>query len=153
VDSGQWTAYDVRSRARVATIESRNRPNLWIGIGCKRGTISAEIAMAIDAVIAEYDLDRQSIVGIATIDFKLGEVGLVEYCQNQNLKSIGYSAELLNSIASAAASERVKQFIGTASVAEAAALWAAQSDRLTVPKQKFRFDSGGAVTIAIAQSQ
>jgi cobalamin biosynthesis protein CbiG len=109
--------------------------------------------MAIDRVMSDYDLNRQLIVGIATIEFKLGEVGLVEYCQNQNLKSIGYSAELLNSIASVTTSDRVKQSVGTASVAEAAAISAAQSDRLIVPKQKFRFDSGGAVTIAIAQSQ
>jgi cobalamin biosynthesis protein CbiG len=54
----------------------------------------------------------------------------------------------------AGSSQLVSTLVGTASVAAAAALSAAQTDILLVSQQKFRLDSeSGWVTVAIARSR
>jgi cobalamin biosynthesis protein CbiG len=124
---------------------------LWVGIGCQRGVSQLAIQHAIESVFAEYDLDLATIAGIATLDRKANEVGLVDYCRESGWFLKTYSPERLNSVAVARSSQLVSVLVGTASVAEAAALCAAQTDVLLVPKQKFRLDAeSGWVTVAIA---
>jgi cobalt-precorrin 5A hydrolase len=54
---------------------------LWVGIGCQRGISKFAIRQAIESVFTEYDLDLATIAGLATLDRKANEVGLVEYCR------------------------------------------------------------------------
>ncbi|WP_310418224.1 cobalamin biosynthesis protein [Chamaesiphon sp. OTE_8_metabat_110] len=133
---------------------------LWVGIGCQRGVSQLAIQRAIESVFAEYDLDLATIVGIATLDRKANEPGLIDYCCESGWFLKTYSPERLNSVtvvrwrslSERESSQLVLTSVGTASVAEAAALCAAQTDILLVPKQKFRLDAeSGWVTIAIAQ--
>jgi cobalt-precorrin 5A hydrolase len=110
------------------------------------------IQRAIESVFAEYDLDLATIAGIATLDRKANEVGLVDYCRESGLFLKTYAPERLNSVTVERSSQLVSALVGTASVAEAAALCAAQSNILLVPKQKFLLDSeSGSVTVAIAR--
>ena len=134
---------------------------LWIGLGCKRGTSQAAIAFAIQQALRSRHLAAGAIAGIATIDHKVNEVGLVEYCRDFNLPLKCFSAEALRAIAVPNPSTRIHSKVETSSVAEAAAI-IADSDchtplatsRLIVPKQIFRLiDHPGAVTIAIAQAE
>jgi cobalamin biosynthesis protein CbiG len=125
---------------------------LWVGIGCQRGVSKLAIQRAIESVFAEYDLDLATIAGIATLDLKANEPGLVDYCRESGWFLKTYSPERLNCVTVARSSRLVSTFIGTASVAEAAALCAAQTDILLVPKQKFRLDpESGWVTVALAE--
>jgi cobalt-precorrin 5A hydrolase len=125
---------------------------LWVGIGCQRGVSKLVIQHAIESVFAEYDLDLATIVGLATLDRKANEPALVDYCRESGWFLKTYSPERLNSVTVARSSQLVSVLVGTASVAEAAALCAAQRDILLVPKQKFRLDAeSGWVTVAIAQ--
>jgi cobalamin biosynthesis protein CbiG len=127
---------------------------LWIGIGCQRGVSKLVIQRAIESVFTEYDLDLATIAGLATLDRKANESGLVDYCRESGWFLKSYRPERLNSVAVSHPSPLITKFVGTASVAEAAALCAAQTDILLVPKQKFRLDlESGSVTLAIAQSQ
>jgi cobalamin biosynthesis protein CbiG len=127
--------------------------DLWVGIGCQRGVSKLAIQCAIESVFAEYDLDLATIAGLATLDRKANEVGLVEYCQESGWFLKIYSAEWLNCVTVTRSSQLVSTLIGTASVAEAAVLCAAQTDILLVPKQKFRLDAEARwVTVAIARS-
>ncbi len=92
-------------------------------------------------------------MGIATIDRKANEPGLVEYWRESGWLLKIYSPAQLNSIAVTTPSQLVSSLVETVSVAEAAALCAAQTDILLVSKQIFKNDpEHGFVTLAIAQS-
>ncbi|MEA5532781.1 precorrin-3B C(17)-methyltransferase [Crocosphaera sp. XPORK-15E] len=130
---------------------------LWVGIGCIRGTSQQLIETAINEVCQRYHLATEAIAVITTIDLKADEVGMVQYCQEKQLPLLTYSADVLNSVNVPNPSDIVKQEVGTASVAEASAIYGANSwlnnhnSSLIVPKQVIKANNE-AVTIAIAQS-
>ncbi|WP_197984971.1 cobalamin biosynthesis protein [Leptolyngbya sp. Cla-17] len=138
---------------------------LWVGVGCERGTPQVVIAHAIHQALRTHHLAAGAIAGIATIDHKSDEVGLVDYCREQNLPLNCFSAQKLQAIAVPNPSAIVKAEVGTPSVAEAAAILAALEclsphsaprtpQPLLVSKQIFRLpDHSGAVTLAIAQAE
>ncbi len=128
---------------------------LWVGIGCERGTSRKLIESAIKQVCQEYQLAEQAIAGIATIDLKADEVGLIELCRDRHFPLRTFPADILRSITVPNPSKIVNAEVGTPSVAEAAALSAAKARNLLVTKQIFRASAEfqGAVTIAIAQAE
>lgn len=147
---------------------------LWVGIGCERGTPKTVIAQAIQQVFQAHHLTEAAIAGIATIDLKADEVGVVEFCQERQLPLRCFAADTLATIPVPHPSTVVEAEVGTPSVAEAAAIVASWGDRgdrgdssssspslpssspspLRITKQIFRLDGQpGAVTIAIAQAK
>uniref|UniRef100_A0A0C1QWP0 Precorrin-3 methylase n=1 Tax=Tolypothrix bouteillei VB521301 TaxID=1479485 RepID=A0A0C1QWP0_9CYAN len=137
---------------------------LWIGIGCERGTSEQLLETAIQQVFQQHQLAESAIAGIATIDIKSDEVGLVKLCQKRNLPLKTFSSDILSKISVPNPSQVVEKEVGTPSVAEAAALCAAQSQTLLIAKQIFKPSLTpllphsspplqGAVTIAIAQAE
>ncbi|GAB4225631.1 MAG: precorrin-3B C(17)-methyltransferase [Stanieria sp.] len=128
---------------------------LWIGIGCERGTSAQLIETAITDTLQKYHLSPKAIAGIATIDLKADEVGLVELSQSWNLPLKTFSAQQLSQVNIPNPSEIVKQEVGTPSVAEAAAILASKTNNsLIVAKQIIKVPSqSGAVTVAIAQAE
>jgi len=141
---------------------------LWVGIGCERGTSRQLIETAIQQVCRSNHLAESAIAGIATIDIKADEVGLVELCREGFANAKGeralplrtFSAEVLRSVNVPNPSAVVEKEVGTPSVAEAAALLAANGVGakafvpLLVAKQIFKLEGQpGAVTVAIAQSE
>ncbi len=136
---------------------------LWVGIGCERGTSRELIETAIGQVCQSHHLAEQAIAGIATIDIKADEVGLVELCRERNWPLRTFPAEVLRSVNVPNPSDVVDKEVGTPSVAEAAALVAANGNShlgtqslapLRVAKQIFRSEGQpGAVTVAIAQAE
>ncbi|HBB32235.1 MAG TPA: precorrin-3B C(17)-methyltransferase [Cyanobacteria bacterium UBA8803] len=133
---------------------------LWVGIGCERGTSKQLIATAVEQTCQRYHLALGAIAGIATIDLKADELGLVALCQERGWPLHTYPAEVLSSVTVPTPSPIVAAEVGTPSVAEAAALSAIGdclsplSTPLLVPKQIFKLEGQpGAVTVAIAQSQ
>ena len=134
---------------------------LWVGIGCERGTSKQLIETAIQQTCRSHHLAEGAIAGLATIDIKADEVGLVELCRDRNLPLRTFPAEVLRSVNVPNPSAVVEKEVGTPSVAEAAALLAANSfvgaqgvAPLLVKKQIFKLEGQpGAVTVAIAQSE
>jgi cobalt-precorrin 5A hydrolase/precorrin-3B C17-methyltransferase len=127
---------------------------LWVGIGCERRTSQQLIETAIEQVCQEHQLAESAIAGIATIDIKADEVGLLQVCRNRNLPLKTFTSDILRSIDVPNPSAIVAAEVGTPSVAEAAALSAANVSSLVVNKQIFRAEGQpGAVTIAIAQAE
>lgn len=138
---------------------------LWVGIGCERGTAREFIETAIQNVCRAYHLAESAIAGIATIDTKANETGIVELCQGRNWPLKTFGADVLSSQEVPNPSNIVANKVGTLSVAEAAALCAASGESLIknsllVPKQIVRSQNppllqggvkvGSAVTVAIA---
>ncbi|NEO52178.1 MAG: precorrin-3B C(17)-methyltransferase [Okeania sp. SIO3B5] len=102
---------------------------LWIGVGCERGTSQKLIATAIQQVFQAHHLAQGAIAGIATIDLKADEIGLVEFCQEQDLPLRTFSSELLSCVEVPTPSNIVAREVGTPSVAEAAAILGAKEGR------------------------
>ncbi len=135
---------------------------LWVGIGCERGTSRALIEKGIQQVCRDYGFTEDAIASISTLDLKADEVGLLELCKARDWSLHCFAADILREISVPTPSEIVAAEVGTPSVAEAAALYAAQSQsdlldaepaQLIVPKQIIRDPSEpGAVTVAIALS-
>lgn len=152
---------------------------LWVGVGCQRGTPKSLIEQALRAVF-QYDLNDIAIAGVATIDTKRQEVGLIDFCRDRNLPLIFFSIEQLRSVVVPNPSNMIDGFVGTPSVAEAAALlacWGVEGRRaiaiaetqrqqetapslpiptppiLHIPKQRYWVTGqAGSVTIAVARS-
>lgn len=144
---------------------------LWVGIGCERGTSKQLIEMAIRQTCEGYGLSENAIAGIATIDLKADEVGIVQLCEERHWPLRTFPAEVLRSVTVPNPSDVVAAEVGTPSVAEAAALYSAKELKvggfnlqatnlqatnlqpLLVPKQIVKSaNQVGAVTVAIAQS-
>ncbi|MFN6565376.1 MAG: cobalamin biosynthesis protein [Nostoc sp. ChiSLP01] len=143
---------------------------LWVGIGCKRGTSWQLIDLAIEKVFEENQLCQSAIAGIATINNKASEVGLVEFCNLRNLPLKAFSAEVLRRVSVPNPSTITNQQVGTPSVAEAAAIVAATqlnflfTDSLSItpeqlrvklllPKRIFQLKGQSeALTLAVAQA-
>jgi cobalt-precorrin 5A hydrolase/precorrin-3B C17-methyltransferase len=100
---------------------------LWVGIGCERGTSRELIETAIGQVCQRNHLAEGAIAGIATIDIKADELGLVELCRDRNWPLRTFSAQMLRSVSVPTPSDVVNQEVGTPSVAEAAAILAGHS--------------------------
>lgn len=129
---------------------------LWVGVGCERNTPKLVIETAIQMALQAHHLAEAAIAGIATLDLKADEVGLLEFCRDRNLPLRCFTAEVLRTVEVPTPSTVVAQEVGTPSVAEAAALCAAQADQsaLRVKKQIMRLeDYPGAVTVAVAQAE
>lgn len=105
---------------------------LWIGIGCERGTGRELIETAIKQVCRAYHLAESAIAGIATIDTKAGEVGLLELCQERNWPLQTFAADILSSVEVPNPSNIAAKAVGTPSVAEAAALCAIERMSCTI---------------------
>lgn len=143
---------------------------LWIGVGCERGTSQALIEQAIAKVLRSRHLAMGAIAGVATINLKADEVGLVQLCHEQNWPLSCFSATELQQVTVPNPSTIVERAVGTPSVAEAAAILAAMTmaamplsegdcpaktpdNCLCVTKKVIRdADEPGAVTVAIAQA-
>ncbi|HIK44303.1 MAG TPA: precorrin-3B C(17)-methyltransferase, partial [Leptolyngbyaceae cyanobacterium M65_K2018_010] len=126
---------------------------LWVGVGCERGTPRGVIEAGIEQVFKAHDLALGAIAGLASLDLKANEGGLVELCQERGWPLRCYHADDLKVVPVPNPSAVVAQAVQTPSVAEAAAILAAGGE-LRVAKQVLRLaGQPGAVTVAIAEAE
>ncbi len=136
---------------------------LWLGVGCERHTPRKLLETSIQQALQAQGLATEAIAGIATLDLKGDEAGLVELCHDYDWPLRTFSAAELQSVTVPHPSEIVAAEVGTPSVAEAAALKAAEVEELLVSKQIYRGQPqlpaephspriGQGVTVAIAQA-
>ncbi len=119
----------------VRWLELRPR-NLVVGIGCNRGTTAGEILGLIENTFEAEGLARRSIRGLASIDLKSDEQGLLEAAEALDRPIRFFSKEEIGRVAVPNPSQQVANHIGVESVCEATALLSAQSAVLIVPKKK-----------------
>ncbi|MDV6261386.1 cobalamin biosynthesis protein [Rhodococcoides yunnanense] len=110
-----------------------------VGIGARSGVGAAEIVRVISTVLQP----NWRVEAIASIDRKADLVAAV--ASSMGVRGVTYSAMELSTVVTPTVSVRVLDAVGSASVAEAAALLAGNSPQLSVP----RFALGG-VTVAVA---
>ena len=117
---------------------------LVAGIGCRRGVPEDEIEEALKSVLDDCGLALERVVGIASIDLKKDEAGLLSLARRLSLPLVFFAASELENIKVPSPSARVAEATGSPSVCEAAALKAGGGE-LVVPKCKF-----SRVTVALA---
>jgi len=129
--------------------------DLWIGIGCERNTSESLINRAVSQILYKKKLAKESIAGIATVNLKVDEKGLISFGKKNNWNIKFFSADKLSKIQVPNPSHSVEKAIGTNSVAEASSM-AAAGKRCSLIVQKMIFKANnienGAVTIAISKS-
>jgi cobalt-precorrin 5A hydrolase / precorrin-3B C17-methyltransferase len=132
--------------------------NLWVGLGCRQGTPLPMFEQALRTVCLQYAIDWAMIAGLATLDAKRAEPGLLGFSLAQDWPLIYFTQGDLKRCAVPHPSVMVNTAVGVPSVCEAAALSAAAQagsamwSTLIVPKQVFwEPQTFGAVTVAIAQ--
>ena len=143
---------------------------LWVGLGCERGTSQALMERAISDALRSRHLALAAVAGIATLDLKADETGLLALCQAHDWPLRCFTAAELRTVNVPHPSPIVEQAVGTPSVAEAAAIRAALAiappassagdcpvktvdNCLCITKQVRReVGEPGAVTVAVAEA-
>jgi cobalt-precorrin 5A hydrolase len=124
-------------------------PSLVAGVGCKRGVPWAEIEDFFQAVCTAHGLAPLSLGVVATVDLKVNEPGMQDFAALHSVSLRSFPRDELAAVGPLPTpSERVRAKIGIAGVAEPAALLAAGTQRLLVPKQR-----GPRVTLALARRE
>lgn len=124
-----------------------------LGLGCDRGTPLQTLEDVIDRALDSINLDRAQVLQLATIDKKNDEQAILQLAKKQHWPLNFYSAEQLAQVEVPSPSTVVLKYMGTPSVAEAAAILAAETtmDNLLVEKFKLRGFDGKNATIAIVK--
>ncbi len=145
IEEDNWGVRQVSHR-RESTLILRARRLFYVGIGCNSGTARDEIESLVRDTFSMHGLDQRLIGGIASINAKRGEQGLIEAARALFCPLIFFSKEELSKVDVPNPSFAPKKAVGSPSVAEAAALLATQgSGKLIVEKKK-----SGNCTIAIS---
>ena len=122
-------------------------PTLMAGIGCNRDTPMQEMKELIHEVFEHFNLSLHSLAGLASIQLKADEAGLLALAEKLDLPLKFYDRQELNQVKTIEnPSLMVEKHVGVKSVCEAAAILAAQNGTLVVPKQTTR-----NVTLAVAR--
>lgn len=132
-------------------------PVLWLGLGCERHTDQAVLEAVVEKSLASADLAAAAVAGVASLDRKGDEPGLLALCQQRKWPLKVFTAARLAAVPVPNGSLMVARQVGTPSVAEAAALAAAGGGaagtgaRLLAPKTVVHGErASGAATCAVA---
>ena len=133
-------------------------PVLWLGLGCERHTHQAVLEAVVEKSLASAGLAAAAVAGVASLDRKSDEPGLVALCQQRKWPLKVFTAARLAAVPVPNGSPIVARQVGTPSVAEAAALAAAGGGgaagtgaRLLAPKTVIHGErASGAATCAVA---
>lgn len=110
---------------------------LVVGVGAGRGVSAGEVLGLVEATLAEAGLSPRGVAELATVEAKSGEAGLLTAAERLGVPLCGYPAEALAVVEVPNPSAAPLAAVGTAGVAEAAALLAAgPGGQLLVAKRK-----------------
>lgn len=146
VDPSAWERLLIVSDRAIASLYPQlyakavvYRPkSLIVGIGCDRNTPFALLQRGIESVFREFGLDLSSVAGMASLDLKADEAGLLQVAEHYGWTFQCYSAEELGRVAGIQSpSSMVEKHTGTPSVSEAACLRLSGANELLVTKQKY----------------
>lgn len=127
--------------------------SLVLGLGCDRDTALDVVEDGVLRFLGAQKLSVKSVRNIASIDKKADEQALLQLSHKYDWRFDVYPAEQLDAVEGIQnPSETVKKYVGTRSVAEAACLLSAGTNRLLMAKQAYRATEGSRnMTCAIAR--
>ncbi len=125
--------------------------NLYIGIGCNRGTSLKELEDVIFSTLNKLDKRFECVKNISTFEIKKDEKSLIEFSKKYKIPLIFYSKEELNKIEDVKKSDYLIKKFGVVGVCEPASILSAKKDlkkcmkvKKLIPKIKM-----GNVTISV----
>ncbi len=132
-------------------------PTLVAGVGCRRGVDAAHLQDLLANTLQEHGLAGQSIAKIATADLKADEPGIIALADSLGVQLEIYAAAELNAAASREPADpasglsrptasAAQDLLGVFGVAEPAAMLAAGTSGVIVPRTK-----SDRATIAVAR--
>ena len=126
-------------------------PAVTLGIGCRRGAPAGNIQSAAEQALEEAGVFRQALRGIASIDLKKEEPGLLAFAEQWELPLTFFTAQELNAVPGAFSdSAFVREVAGVDCVCERGAVClAGPGGRLLTHKQSF---DGVTAALALAAS-
>ncbi|MDH4263415.1 MAG: cobalamin biosynthesis protein [Spirochaetia bacterium] len=117
---------------------------IGIGIGCNRNTTEAEIENVVFETLRELKFNIKSVRGLASIDLKSNEAGLISFCNNMKWPIVFYNARELNTVTIENRSDTVFKHTGAYGVSEPAAKMYTKNENLVLVKK-----ISGNVTISV----
>ncbi len=124
-------------------------PVLYIGFGCRRGASYQEFQDALDDIVSDYNIHLAAIAGVASIDIKSDEEGLLQIAEKYNWPATFYTKDQINSMFPSRRESRVFEKVGVHGVCEPTAILAAtqgtQPGKLIIGKIKWK-----RITAAVA---
>ena len=147
---GPWLY--VGHRSATGATAHWHPPVLWLGLGCERHTRQTVLEAAVERSLVSAGLAAAAVAGVASLDRKGDEPGLLALCQQRQWPLKIFTAARLAAVPVPNGSPVVARQVGTPSVAEAAALAAAGTGaRLLAPKTVVHGEgASGAATCAVA---
>ncbi len=123
-----------------------------LGIGCRRGISEEAVQKAVRQILEDAGVFRQAVSGIASIDLKKEEQGLLAFAGNLGLPLIFYKAEELNAVPGIyTGSDFVRNVTGVDCVCERSAVLLA-ADLAAAGDRNMPHDGGRAVLLVKKQS-
>lgn len=127
-----------------------------LGVGARRGVGAAELGSLVADVLHEAGIGHGEVRALATLALKGGESGIIEMCARYRWESLIFHADTLAAIPVGNPDERVRQAVGTGSVAEAAALAGAgrfgRAPELVVGKRRSAGATAALAKVAAART-
>lgn len=137
---------DDRVRDLPAQVLVLRPSSLAAGMGCNRGTETAEMKNLLMETLKKHALSPHSLHTLASVDVKKDEAGLIELAKELRVNLLFYDRKSLKQVPGIENPSRmVEKHIGVPSVCEAAAILASENGELLVPKHRSR-----NATVAIA---
>lgn len=122
--------------------------NVYVGIGCKRGTPEALIEDAFQKALSAARAYEYQVASLASVDAKADEKGLLDFALHHHLPIHFYKSEELRKVTEdfgLPISKFVENTIGVGNVCQSAALMESMKGKTLLPKSKF-----ASATVAIA---
>ncbi|PIE43367.1 MAG: cobalamin biosynthesis protein CbiG [Gammaproteobacteria bacterium] len=140
---GRMIAEKLEAQLVVTTADTYLKPVYMVGMGCERQCPESELRTLLERCLAQKNLHLSQIGGIASIDIKSDEKGLIDLAQSLAIPYSTWSKEQLVSVESQLSekSDYLYNLLGVYGVAESAALYSAQQAtsapaELVLTKQK-----------------
>jgi len=125
---------------------------LVAGVGAGRGVAAAAVVGLVRSALADAGLSPHALGGLASVDAKAGEPGLVEAARVLGVELLTFSADALAAVPVPNPSAAALAAVGTPSVAEAAAVLGAGGGELLVRKRSSAPGGPGPrCTVAVAR--
>ncbi len=145
-ESGFAIGFDTKAAPFAHTLHLVPRV-VFLGIGCRRGTDVQTIEQAVQVALDAAGVPWEAVRGMASIDVKQNEPGLLHFCENHGLTLTVFSAETLQSVrGDFTPSDFVARTVGVDNVCERAAVCAAAGGTLICRKW-----AQNGVTVALAK--
>lgn len=145
-DSGFVIGFDTKAAPFAHTLHLVPRV-VFLGVGCRKGTDAQTIEQAAQAALDSAGVPWEAVRGVASIDVKQNEPGLLRFCEVHGLPLTVFSADTLQSVrGDFTPSDFVARTVGVDNVCERAAVCAAAGGTLLCRKT-----AQNGVTTALAQ--